>query len=118
MKNTDADVMLGAYFLGPPATLAHPLDGQEDEVRIAAVERSADWVRAQYLSASDTFITYGATPAACSAADTQSLLDRLDRHRAPPCEPGRIDARVPSGSRTTSSRHRYRPRRLQNVLDR
>jgi uncharacterized repeat protein (TIGR01451 family) len=34
--------------------------GRIDEVRVAATSRSADWIRAQYLSMSDAFIAYGA----------------------------------------------------------
>ena len=37
------------------------LDGIVDEVRISAKVRSADWLRAQYLSMTDAFITYGPT---------------------------------------------------------
>ena len=37
------------------------LDGIVDEVRISAKVRSADWIRAQYLSMTDAFITYGPT---------------------------------------------------------
>jgi uncharacterized repeat protein (TIGR01451 family) len=34
-------------------------DGGIDEVRVAAVARSADWIAAQYLSMTDDFIAYG-----------------------------------------------------------
>ncbi|MBN1836056.1 MAG: DUF2341 domain-containing protein [Spirochaetales bacterium] len=37
------------------------LDGIVDEVRISAEVRSADWIRAQYLSMTDALITYGET---------------------------------------------------------
>jgi len=37
------------------------MDGIVDEVRISAKVRSADWIRAQYLSMTDAFITYGPT---------------------------------------------------------
>ncbi len=36
-------------------------DGQIDEARIAVVARSADWVAAQHLSMTDSFVTFGAT---------------------------------------------------------
>jgi uncharacterized repeat protein (TIGR01451 family) len=34
--------------------------GRIDEARVAATSRSADWIRAQYLSMTDAFIAYGA----------------------------------------------------------
>jgi hypothetical protein len=46
----------------PDSTLQN-WDGGLDEVRVAGVARSADWIRAQYLSTTDTFATYG--PTAC-----------------------------------------------------
>ena len=33
--------------------------GKIDEVRVSAIARSPAWIRAQYLSMSDSFITYG-----------------------------------------------------------
>ncbi|HLE03934.1 MAG TPA: DUF2341 domain-containing protein, partial [Anaerolineales bacterium] len=37
--------------------------GQVDEVRVESVIRSADWIKAQYLSMTDAFITYGSQEA-------------------------------------------------------
>ena len=37
--------------------------GQGDEVRVESVARSADWIKAQYLSMTDAFITYGSQEA-------------------------------------------------------
>ncbi|MBN1836987.1 MAG: DUF2341 domain-containing protein [Spirochaetales bacterium] len=42
-------------------TLIGTLDGIVDEVRVSARVRSADWIRAQYLSMTDGLITYGET---------------------------------------------------------
>ena len=40
------------------------VQGGIDEIRISNVERTADWVAAQYLSMTDTFIGYGTGPVA------------------------------------------------------
>jgi len=34
-------------------------DGLMDEVRLSNIGRSADWIRAQYLSMNNSFVTYG-----------------------------------------------------------
>ena len=51
---TAVDVYIGVEF-----NTNNPIDGIVDEVRISAVPRSSDWIRAQYLSMTDAFITYG-----------------------------------------------------------
>ena len=84
MKNTDATVMLGARFSGAPGNLSYLLDGKEDEVRISAAERSADWGAAQYLSTTDAFITYGSMVVPCAAPIpklywTDSVDDKIRR---------------------------------------
>jgi hypothetical protein len=43
----------GAYYT------TDSIDGRLDDVRISNVARSADWIKAQYLSMTDDFITYG-----------------------------------------------------------
>ena len=47
--------------IGSPgtATYRNAADGKIDEVRISSVARSDDWIAAQYLSMTDSFITYG-----------------------------------------------------------
>ena len=84
MKNTDATVMLGARFSGAPGNLSYLLDSKEDEVRISAAERSADWGAAQYLSTTDAFITYGSMVVPCAAPIpklywTDSVDDKIRR---------------------------------------
>jgi hypothetical protein len=39
--------------------VAYKVDGLLDEIHISNVARSADWIRAQYLSMNNSFITYG-----------------------------------------------------------
>jgi hypothetical protein len=51
----DEDVV---YIGGRPGA-ALVLDGIVDEVRIQGKARSSDWIRAQHLSMTDAFITYG-----------------------------------------------------------
>jgi len=55
--------VVGADFfniscIGGTDNLVRMFDGVIDEVRISNVARSADWLKAQYLSMNDTFITY------------------------------------------------------------
>jgi hypothetical protein len=57
MDQNDEDVSIGRYTGGWPGT--YDLDGIIDEVRISNVARSADWIKAQYLSMTDAFITFG-----------------------------------------------------------
>ena len=52
----------GDYFLG-----------SIDEVRISNVARSADWMAAQYLSMTDTFITYGGSQDRVGLNDTATV---------------------------------------------
>ena len=47
--------IIGADATGP---IGEFFDGAMDEVRISDVARSKDWIRAQYLSMTDTFINY------------------------------------------------------------
>ena len=39
---------------------ADRFDGVLDELRISNVVRSPDWIRVEYKSATDSFVTYGA----------------------------------------------------------
>ncbi|MAE66809.1 MAG: hypothetical protein CMJ18_21330, partial [Phycisphaeraceae bacterium] len=50
-------------------------DGMIDEVRLATVERSADWIAAQYLSMTDALVTYGAPEAVDSVLSNDSAPD-------------------------------------------
>jgi len=76
--------------------------GGIDEVRVADVARSADWIRAQNLSMRDSFITFGPEPR-CAA--------RSPRARAPPPRAHRSRPRSgASRSRPRSARGRGRRR--------
>ena len=50
------------------------VEGQLDEVRIADVARSADWVAAQYASMTDTFVSYGAAQTVAGVLGVIGLL--------------------------------------------
>jgi hypothetical protein len=54
LSPVDEDVFIGTW---PGAALV--LNGIIDEVRIQGKARSSDWIRAQHLSMTDAFITYG-----------------------------------------------------------
>jgi hypothetical protein len=43
-----------------PGSSKQPLQGRQDEFRIAGVVRSSDWIAADYRSTTDTMLTYGA----------------------------------------------------------
>ena len=47
---------MGRFIAGAPT---YDLDGNVDEVRISNVACCADWIKAQYLSMTDSFITFG-----------------------------------------------------------
>ncbi|MCB0343256.1 MAG: DUF2341 domain-containing protein [Bdellovibrionales bacterium] len=55
------DIGKGSTYLWPQAPVAgwSSFSGSLDEFRVATVEKSADWLKAEHLSGSDTFITYG-----------------------------------------------------------
>jgi hypothetical protein len=48
----------GPLLFGGSAGLNEYLAGVVDEVRLSGVARSADWVAAERLSESDTFVTF------------------------------------------------------------
>jgi len=47
-------------LIGIDSDLVRDLEFVADEIRISNVQRSADWIEASYLSATDAFISYGA----------------------------------------------------------
>lgn len=49
-----------ALRIGDDNVVAHPMDGLIDEARVSTTVHSADWIRAQYLSMTDSFVTFGA----------------------------------------------------------
>jgi len=49
----------GGLQLGTRTTGTNRFDGAVDEARVSTVPRSANWIKAQYLSMTDTFITFG-----------------------------------------------------------
>jgi hypothetical protein len=61
-ETTGQYAMLGKY-----ATF--PFDGQIDEVRFSDSARSADWIKAQYLSMTDALITYADAPRTTTSYD-------------------------------------------------
>lgn len=50
-------------FLGTESNTNNVMDGVIDEIRIAHVARSADWMAAQYRSMTDSMLTFGAPEA-------------------------------------------------------
>ncbi len=64
-------------------------DGDLDEVRVSKVLRSPDWIRAQHLSMTDAFITFGDEPshrftdvtARCGVDATHSPLDKTSQRK-------------------------------------
>ena len=50
----------GSLTVGAPVTGGIPFPGKVEEVRVSNVARSADWIKAQYLSMTNAFIAYGA----------------------------------------------------------
>ncbi|MHC4989690.1 MAG: LamG domain-containing protein, partial [Planctomycetota bacterium] len=48
----------------------YEFDGSIDEPRVSSVVRSADWIKAQYLSMIDAFITFGGEPPGTSSDGT------------------------------------------------
>ena len=106
-----ADMFIDGAAAGTPATevlidslaTANPLvigeegdanrggnfDGDLDEVRVSKILRSPDWIRAQNLSMTDAFITFGGEPAHrftdvtahCGLAGTRSPLDKASQRK-------------------------------------
>jgi hypothetical protein len=62
LSGTIAGVM-GRTFVGTSASYNQYYDGLLDELRVSNVARSANWIKAQYLSMTDAFITYGSQEA-------------------------------------------------------
>jgi hypothetical protein len=64
-------------------------DGDLDEVRVSKVLRSPDWIRAQHLSMTDAFITFGSEPlhtftdvtARCGVSFARSPLDKVSQRK-------------------------------------
>ncbi|MGH7410861.1 MAG: DUF2341 domain-containing protein, partial [Candidatus Methylomirabilis sp.] len=62
LSGTIAGVM-GRTYVGTSSSYNQYYDGLLDELRVSNVARSANWIKAQYLSMTDTFITYGSQEA-------------------------------------------------------
>jgi hypothetical protein len=60
LETNDQPLTIGKASYG---TTSH-FDGKIDEVRVSNVERSEDWIAAQYASMTDAFATYGAEESA------------------------------------------------------
>lgn len=66
-SGASSDLDDGQYFIigavsdesGQFTHTDHEFDGSIDEVRISDIARSADWIKAQYLSMDDSFISFG-----------------------------------------------------------
>ncbi len=64
-------------------------DGDLDEVRVSKVLRSPDWIRAQHLSMTDAFITFGSEPlhtftgvtGRCGLFTNRSPLDKVSQRK-------------------------------------
>jgi len=69
LSGTIAGVM-GRTFVGTSASYNQYYDGLLDELRVSNVARSANWIKAQYLSMTDAFITYGSQEAVSCAPPT------------------------------------------------
>jgi hypothetical protein len=61
-----------------PDSTGQNWDGGIDEVRVANVARSAAWIRAQYLSTSDRFVSFGAEVGACQLRSIGTALPYAD----------------------------------------
>jgi len=57
---TISGIQLGRNFvIGASDTFSQQINGVIDEVRVSNIARSEDWIEAQYLSMTGSFITYG-----------------------------------------------------------